>query len=52
LKELQILKEQGGYIKIGSETVLGGKEILFSRSLVNMWKRLDLETVDGVASTP
>jgi len=41
LKEMQILKEQGAYIKIGSKTVLGGKEILLSRSLVSRWNRLE-----------
>jgi len=46
LKEMQILKEQEAYIKIGSETVLGGKDVFFSRSLVNRWKILDLETLD------
>jgi len=45
-EEMQILKEQGAYITFGSETVLAGKKIFFSRSLVNRWKRLNLETVD------
>jgi len=48
---MQILKEQGANIKIESETVLGGKEILLSHSLVSRWNRLYMQTVDVVTAT-